>query len=69
MLSEGEPAMGVAGDPTLAVAMMKANAQASSGFRSPYTPLIQALTDDQLLIGAYEDTASKNIIAGAVGCK
>lgn len=69
MLSIGEPAMGVAGDPTLAITMAKANAQASGGFRSPYTPLIQALTDEQLLIGSYEDAASKNIIAGAAGCK
>lgn len=69
MLSNGEPALGVAGDPTLAITMMKANAQASSGFRSPYTPLIQALTDDQFLIGAYENTASENIVAGAAGCK
>lgn len=69
MLSNGEPALGVSGDPTLKVTMMKANAQAAGGLHSPYTPLIEALTDDQLLIGSYENTASKNIIAGAVGCK
>jgi hypothetical protein len=69
MLSNGQPAMGVAGDPTLAVTMMKAKAQTSGSFPSPYAPLVQALTDEQFLIGAYEDTASKNIVAGSAGCK
>jgi hypothetical protein len=69
MLAKGEPALGVAGDPTLTIEIMKANAQASSGFHSPYTPLIEALTDDQILIGAYENAASANIVAGAAGCK
>ena len=68
MLSKGEPAMGVAGDPALAVAVMKANAQTSGGFHSPYEPLARALTDDQLLIGSYENTASNDIVAGAAGC-
>lgn len=69
MLSKGEPVMGVAGDPTLNVAMMKAKADASRPLHSPYEPFIAALTDDQVLIGSYENTASKNITAGAAGCK
>jgi len=48
---------------------MKAKAQASRPFHSPYEPFARALTDDQLLIASYESTASKNIIAGAAGCK
>lgn len=69
MLSKGEPALGVAGDPTLTIETMKAKAQATGPFHSPYEPIINALTDDQLLIGSYENTASIDIIAGAAGCK
>lgn len=63
MLSKGEPGIGVAGDPTLTVTMMKAKAQASRPLRGPYEPFVQALTDDQLLIGSYEKKASKKWIA------
>jgi hypothetical protein len=69
MLSKGEPQRGIKGDPPLTITMMKAKAQASGPLHSPYEPLVQALTDDQLLIGSYENTTSKNISAGAAGCK
>ena len=69
MLAQGAPAHGIKGDPTLTVTMQKAQAQASGPIHSPYEPFIQALKDDQILIGSYENNASQNIIAGVAGCK
>lgn len=69
MLSKGVPPMNIAGDPTLKIKAETAKAQASAPLRSPYEPFIEAVTDDQLLIGSYESMASKSIIAGAAGCK
>lgn len=69
MLAKGSPGTGVSGDPTLTVAMAKAKAQASAPLQSPYERLANALKDDQILIGSYENTAAKDIIAGAAGCK
>jgi hypothetical protein len=56
-------------DPTAAMQVAIAHAEASKPLSSPYEKLAHAGQADQILIEQSEDTASKTIVDAAAGCK
>lgn len=55
-------------DPTAAMQVAIAHAQATRPLSSPYVPLARAVQADQILIQQSEDVAAKTIVDAAAGC-
>lgn len=56
-------------DPTAAMQVAIAHAEASKPLSSPYDKLARAVQADQVMIAQSEETASKTIVDAAAGCK